>query len=280
MGRLDDAALHYDDALEVLGRLGARFFVAETQLAYAGLLAERARPGDQARALTLVNHALDMARETNTPLILRRALALKLQLQGVDPSATAHSIEAVASQVQRERPDLRRHAAPDGTVTILFSDIAGSTAIAERLGDRRWMQVLRAHNAIVREQLAAHGGFEVKSQGDGFMCAFQSARRALLCAIAIQRALAAYNEQQVQEPLRIRIGLHAGEAIKEADDFFGKNVILASRIAAQAQGGEILVSSLVRELTHSSGDIRFGDHREVELKGLSGLHALHEIRWD
>ena len=67
---------------------------------------------------------------------------------------------------------------------------------------------------------------------------------------------------------------------KEADDFFGKNVILASRIAAQARGGEILVSSLMRELAHSSGDIHFGDHREVELKGLSGFHALHAIRWE
>jgi class 3 adenylate cyclase len=74
--------------------------------------------------------------------------------------------------------------------------------------------------------------------------------------------------------------LHAGETIKEADDFFGKNVILASRIAAQAQGGEILVSSLVRELTHSSGDIQFGDHREVELKGLSGCHMVYAVSWE
>jgi class 3 adenylate cyclase len=280
MGRLDDAAHHYDDALEVLGRLRARFFIAETQLAYAALLAEHDRPGDRESALALVNHALDMARETATPFILRRALALKLQLQGVDPSATAHSIEAVASLVQRERPDLRRHAAPDGTVTIVFSDIVGSTVIAERLGDQRWMQVLRAHNAIVREQVASHAGFEVKSQGDGFMIAFQSARRALLCAIAIQRAFAAYNEKQAQEPLRVRIGLHAGEAIKEADDFFGKNVILASRIAAQARGGEVLVSSLVKELTHSSGDIQFGENREVELRGLSGRHTLYTVSWE
>jgi class 3 adenylate cyclase len=255
LGRVDEAEAHFEDALVVLSRLGARFVIARVEIAYAELLVERAGPDDRARALTLVNRALDMGRETKTEYVVKRALALKLQLQGVDPSATAHSIEAVASQVQRERPDLRRHAAPDGTVTMLFSDIAGSTAIAERLGDQRWMQVLRAHNAIVREQLAAHGGFEVKAQGDGFMLAFQSARRALHCAIAIQRAFAAYNEKQAQEPLRIRIGLHAGEAIKEADDFFGKNVILASRIAAQAQGGEILVSSLVRELTHSSGDI-------------------------
>jgi class 3 adenylate cyclase len=79
--------------------------------------------------------------------------------------------------------------------------------------------------------------------------------------------------------LRVRIGLHAGEVIKEADDFFGKNVILASRIAAQAQGGEILVSSLVKELTHSSGDIRFDAERRAELKGLSGTYTLHPVSW-
>jgi len=279
LGRLDEAAQHYDDALEVVGRLGARLFLAETELAYAELLAERDRPGDQERALTLVNSALDMARATNTPLILRRALALKLQLQRIDSGDTQHSITAVVSQVQRERPDLRSHAAPDGTVTILFSDIEGSTQMTERLGDQRWLSVLREHNRMVREQVAAHGGFEVKSQGDGFMIAFQSARRALLCAVAIQRAFAAYAAAHVDEALRVRIGLHAGEVIKEADDFFGKNVILASRIAAQAQGGEILVSSLVKELTHSSGDIRFDAERRAELKGLSGTYTLHPVAW-
>jgi class 3 adenylate cyclase len=76
-----------------------------------------------------------------------------------------------------------------------------------------------------------------------------------------------------EEPIRVRIGLHTGEAIREADKFFGKTVILAARIAAQAQGGEILVSSLVKELTHSSGDIQFGSSYEAELKEVSGLHA-------
>ncbi len=78
----------------------------------------------------------------------------------------------------------------------------------------------------------------------------------------------------------MRIGLHTGEAIKEADDFFGKNVILAARIAAQAQGGEILVSSLLKELTESAGDIAFGEGRQVELKGLAGQHRVFEVGWE
>jgi len=151
--------------------------------------------------------------------------------------------------------------------------------MTERLGDQRWLSLLREHNRIVREQIAAHGGYEVKSQGDGFMIAFQSARRALLCAVAIQRAFVARNREHSEESLRVRIGLHAGEVIKEADDFFGKNVILAARIAAQAQGGEILVSSLVKELTHSAGDVSFGDSCEVPLKGLSGAYTLYTVAW-
>jgi class 3 adenylate cyclase len=279
LGRLDEAAQHFEDSLAVTSRLGARYWAAQTELAYADLLGERDASGDRQRALALVNRALDMGRETNTPSIMRRALESKLRLQRIDSGDTQHSITAVVSQVQRERPDLRSHAAPDGTVTILFSDIEGSTQMTERLGDQRWLQVLREHNRMVREQVAAHGGFEVKSQGDGFMIAFQSARRALLCAVAIQRAFAAYAAAHTDEALRVRIGLHAGEVIKEADDFFGKNVILASRIAAQAQGGEILVSSLVKELTHSSGDIRFDVERRAELKGLSGTYTLHPVSW-
>ena len=119
----------------------------------------------------------------------------------------------------------------------------------------------------------------MKSEGDGFMLAFGSARRALQCAVDSQRDFAERNES-AEEPVQVRIGLHTGEAIKEADDFYGKNVILAARIAGQAQGGEILVSSLLKELTESAGDIAFGEGREVELKGLVGSHRVHQIQWE
>ena len=150
--------------------------------------------------------------------------------------------------------------------------------MTDRLGDRRFMEVLRAHNGVVRQKVKAHAGFEVKSEGDGFMVVFQSARRALQCAIDIQRAFAQRN-RSAEEPVRVRIGLHTGEAIKEGEDFFGKNVVLAARIAGQAQGGQILVSSLLRELTDSSGEFAFDGGREVELKGLSGLHKVFEVGW-
>jgi class 3 adenylate cyclase len=160
----------------------------------------------------------------------------------------------------------------------MFSDMEGFTPMTERLGDLRAREVIREHNAIVREQLAAHGGHEVELQGDGFLLAFGSARQALLCAIDIQRSFAERN-RSADEPIRVRIGLHTGEALKDADRFFGKTVILASRIAAQARGGEILVSSLVKDLTTSGGDLRFGRSREVELKGISERQRLHEVGW-
>jgi eukaryotic-like serine/threonine-protein kinase len=187
------------------------------------------------------------------------------------------SVDEVASSVGSERPSLRRAAAPDGTVTILFSDIEGSTALNERLGDVRWLELLRAHHAVVREQVHVHGGFEVKAQGDGFMIAFPSARRAVQCARAIQDAIDSQLGDHASGPIRLRIGLHTGEAIREEADFYGKNIVLAARIADRARGGEILASSVVKQLTESAGDLRFENERELELDGLAGTHTVYKV---
>jgi class 3 adenylate cyclase len=168
---------------------------------------------------------------------------------------------------------------PRGTVTILFTDIAQSTELAERIGDQRWLGVLQGHNALVREQVAKYGGTEVKVAGDGFMIVFASARSALLCAIAIQRAIAGYAGAHPETPIAVRIGLHTGEVVEEGGDYFGRNVILAARIAGQADGGEILASALVKELTDSAGDLGFDDGHEVELKGLSRPWRVHRVEW-
>ena len=169
------------------------------------MLVARDWPGEREKALALLAQSLDTAQALGMKRLLERALALKLRVQGIVAAARTTSIDAVASTIGRERPDPRSHAAPEGTVTILFTDLEGSTAMIERLGDHRAQVLLRTHNALVREQVAAHGGFEVKAQGDGFMLAFASARRALLCAIAVQRALARYNAGHPEEPMRVRI---------------------------------------------------------------------------
>jgi class 3 adenylate cyclase len=200
-------------------------------------------------------------------------------VQGVLARLRSQStIDRMLSWAEAEQPDLRRASAPDGTVTVLFSDIEHSTELTERLGDQRWLEVLEAHNTVVRAQVAEHGGYEVKSQGDGFMVAFPSARRAVGCAIDVQRALAR-RAANGELPLRVRIGIHTGEAIRHQGDFYGKSVILAARIADQAQGGEVLVSSLVQQLVEPSGDLRFRDAGEAELKGLSGRQQVFRVAW-
>jgi class 3 adenylate cyclase len=167
----------------------------------------------------------------------------------------------------------------DGTVTIMFSDIAGYSALNERLGDLAAHEVLRAHNAILREQLASHGGHEVKSQGDGFMVAFPSATRALRCAVSIQKALDKYCTEHPDEPVQVHIGLHTGEPIRDGSDLMGRTVITASRLSDTARPGEILVSALLYELAEPTGEFRFGEPRQVELKGISGSRTVYPVEW-
>ena len=167
--------------------------------------------------------------------------------------------------------------APSGLVTILFTDIEGSTTLTQRLGDAKAQEVLRTHNAIVREALRAHGGTEVKTMGDGFMASFSSATRALECAIAMQRAFAQHNES-AEEPVQVRIGLNAGEPIAEDEDLFGTAVILAARIAARTEGGEILASDVVRQLVAGKGFL-FSDRGDVVLRGFEDPVRLYEVRW-
>jgi len=168
-------------------------------------------------------------------------------------------------------------AAPGALCTVLFTDVEGSTALTQRLGDAGAREVLREHEVIVREALKAHSGSEVKAMGDGFMASFSSATGALECAIAMQRAFAAHNES-AEVPILERIGLNAGEPIAEAEDLFGTAVNLAARIAAQAQGGEILASDVVRQLVAGKGFL-FADRGEVVLRGFEDPVRLYEVRW-
>jgi class 3 adenylate cyclase/pimeloyl-ACP methyl ester carboxylesterase len=165
-----------------------------------------------------------------------------------------------------------------GTVhTILFTDVEGSTALTDRLGDAKARELLREHERIVREALKTHGGSEVKALGDGFMTSFSSATKALECAIAMQRAFAEHNEW-AEEPILVRIGLNAGEPIAEDDDLYGTAVNEAARISATAKGGEILASDVVRQLVKGK-DFLFADRGEVSLKGFEDPVRLYEVSW-
>jgi tetratricopeptide (TPR) repeat protein len=193
MGKLDGAIAHLEDGLAFCRNAAYPPELAWACFDCADTLLQRDGPGDRTRAITLLDETLTIARDLGMRPLLERVLALKLKIQGISSIDLKTSIDTVALEVEREQPDLRSHAAPDGTVTILFSDIEGSTTMTERLGDRRMQEVLREHNAVIRRQARSHGGFEVKSMGDGFMLAFSSARRGLQCAIAIQHAFTVYN---------------------------------------------------------------------------------------
>ncbi|HKH22129.1 MAG TPA: protein kinase [Solirubrobacterales bacterium] len=281
IGRIDDAERHFGNAVEISTEMGDRPGMALGGLALAELLLERDHAGDRELALQLLTDVLGTARQMGARWIVDRALRHRLEAQGLTGVDVTTSIDEMVSELEQERPDMRAHAAPDGTVAILFSDIEDSTVLTERLGDERWLQLLREHNAIFREQIARHDGYEVKSQGDGFMLAFPDPCEALQCAIDVQRAFAERERDGSGEPLRVRMGLHTGEVISEAGDYFGKNVILAARIAAEATGGEILVSEELREAAsgRSENGLRFDGGREVELKGLAGSHRVFRAEW-
>jgi len=127
--------------------------------------------------------------------------------------------------------------------------------------------------------VAHRGGTEVKAQGDGFLVVFSSARQAILAAVDVQRALAAYSEDHPDHPVTVRIGLHTGEIVDVDGDVFGQNVVVAVRIAGRAEPGEILVSGLTRDLTQAGGDLAFDPGEEVDLKGLSQPWRVHRVRW-
>jgi adenylate cyclase len=187
------------------------------------------------------------------------------------------SLEQLESAIQRERPDLSGKVAADGTITIVFTDIVDSTVLNNRLGDRAWLDILRQRNAVIEEATTARGGSVVKTQGDGSMLAFPSARRAVACAWDIQHGIDRVFAD-ASPPIHVRIGVHTGDALREADDFFGNAVNYAARVASQALGGEVLVSGLVRELVAGAGSgIAFLEGRDVELKGLDGSHRIYAV---
>jgi adenylate cyclase len=186
------------------------------------------------------------------------------------------SLDELEETVLREQPDLTASRALDGTVTIVFTDIVDSTPTLARLGDAAWLAIVQRHNQLISEVTAAHDGAVVETQGDGSMLAFASARRAVGCAQAIQREIArAFADHS--PPIRVRIGIHTGDAIKDAEHFYGTTVHYAARVASHAVGGEVLASTAVHELLQSSAEVTFLPGRAVELKGIPGQHRLYPL---
>jgi class 3 adenylate cyclase len=167
-----------------------------------------------------------------------------------------------------------------GIRTILFTDIVDSTALTQSMGDEAAMALLKVHDTIVRDALAAFAGREVKHTGDGIMASFLSSAGAVKCAGQIQRELARHQEKdgQCDCPIRVRIGAAAGEPVEHHDDLFGCTVQLAARLCSHALPGQILVSNAIADLCVGKG-LRFEDLGEVSLKGFERPVRAHAAAW-
>jgi pilus assembly protein CpaF len=165
----------------------------------------------------------------------------------------------------------------EGTVTIMFTDVEGSTRLLSTRGFTESHEIMKAYEAIIDEKVAEHAGRRIKGLGDGFMISFGSVRHGVECALEIQRAIAEYSKQNPERKIRIRIGLNTGEVVEEAGDIFGAAVNVAARVAGKAKGGEVLVSEVVRSLVGPMAEMKFMFRGRYKLKGFPDRWRLHQV---
>lgn len=182
--------------------------------------------------------------------------------------AVTTSIDAIVDAVADEHHDVS-DLVNEGLVTVVFSDIESSTALAERLGDTAWVELLGRYDRRVRDLVGRRRGRVVKAMGDGYMLVFPSVRQGLACALDLQAI--------DFDGVRTRVGVHAGEAVTAADDFFGHSVTMAARVASAADGGEVLVSDVVCQLVAGFREFEFSDARIAVLKGIDGEHIVRRV---
>lgn len=189
------------------------------------------------------------------------------------------SIQDFTGWTNEDRAKIATAATPDGIVTIFFSDIQDSTEINERLGDAHWIRLLTEHDRLVRAKIAQYRGHVVKTQGDGFMVVFGEPADGIRAALAIQAGLTRGGGQRLRRtPVRVRIGMHTGVVTSRDGDYFGRNVAMAARVAAHADGGQILVTDDIRAMVVDIDEIELVRADELELKGLVGRHQLWSVR--
>lgn len=204
--------------------------------------------------------------------------ASKVREQGIT-GLIQSTIEDLSAWANEEQAEIVHMAAPDGTVTIFFSDIENSTQLNARMGDRDWVRVLEAHDQVLRARIAQYRGQVVKTAGDGFMVAFRDAEAACRAAVAIQSDLRRPSELLRRHgKVRVRIGIHTGQVVAKDGDYFGENVALAARVADLASGGEVLCSDAVREHLEDDASVSLVDPTEpLHLKGLPGEYVVWRV---
>ena len=174
---------------------------------------------------------------------------------------------AIADEIEEFLTGVRPIAERDRVLaTVLFTDIVGSTEMATAMGDRRWHELLERHHAFVRREVARFRGREIKTTGDGFLLTFDGPARAIRCALALV-------DGAQQSEMRLRVGVHTGECEIIGDDVGGIAVHIASRVLAQAEPNEVLVTSTLRDLVAGSG-LRFASRGRRTLKGVTGEWEL------
>jgi class 3 adenylate cyclase len=276
--------------------LAARDEWRERAAAVLGELADEAdAAGDRAAGIAYTRRivALDPLAEDGQRTLIRRlahagdrpaALAaygryadrLRTELR-IAPSAATR---ALVDELRGAEPERAPAAAASGTVTLLFTDLVGSTELLSALGDDEAERLRRVHFGLLRDVALSHAGEEVKSLGDGLMVAFGSSVDAAGCAIGIQQAVERHNRRTGSERLRVRVGLNVGEPVRDEDDYFGTPVVIAKRLCDRAEGGQILASALVRLLIGARGDFVFRSVGELDLKGLAEPVPACVVEWE
>lgn len=184
----------------------------------------------------------------------------------------ASGFEDLLSAAEETRTDLGQ----TGIASVMFTDIADSTALAETLGDTGWSHIVGDHLEMVGDHVRSAGGVLVKTLGDGTMSSFPSASAALRCARVIQHE----NADRAREPhLRLRVGIHTGDVVENDGDYLGTVVNKAARVAAMAAPDEIRLSDATRIMVGGAQDFRFSEPTEVSLRGLEGTHVTYRLMW-
>jgi adenylate cyclase len=183
-------------------------------------------------------------------------------------------VDTIIDFLDEDRRRPRAEGLPSGTAIILFADIADSTGLTERLGDRAFRERSKTLDETLRAVIRETGGrpIEGKLLGDGLMAVFASAREAIECGLRCR-------DTSEASELRLHLGIHAGDVIDEGDNVYGGAVNIASRVAGASEPGDVLVSDTVRGLARTSAEVSFLDRGERELKGVSDPVRLYEVRW-
>jgi class 3 adenylate cyclase len=269
LGERERALASYQQALAAAKKIRFRPEVALARLGLAAVLSEGAGEEQREAAAHLAFAVPELAAMGMAPA-LERAQALQTRL-----TEATHAPAADPAPSRRPR---RRTTQPAGTVTFLFSDVVSSMPEFQRRGDRLAREYFRRHDELCQQQAARFGGHVYRREGDGFFIAFQSTREALRCAIAIQHGLPQAYADTAERP-HVRIGLHVGETVEEAGEYYGGAVNLAARVRNEAGADQILVTELVQGIASGEPELQCRFVREAQVKGFDGTVRLYELLW-